>query len=44
MAHAWDAEHYLRFADARTLPAVDLLSRITLAEARHVVDLGRGPG
>jgi trans-aconitate 2-methyltransferase len=44
MAHAWDAEHYLRFADARTLPAIDLLSRITLADARHVVDLGCGPG
>src|SRR5215469_16803656 len=44
MAHAWDAEHYLRFADARTLPAIDLLSRIALAEARRVVDLGCGPG
>jgi hypothetical protein len=30
MAHEWDAEHCLRFADARTLPAVDLLSRIAL--------------
>ena len=44
MAHAWDAEHYLRFADARTLPAVDLLSRIALVEPRRVVDLGCGPG
>jgi trans-aconitate 2-methyltransferase len=44
MAHAWDAEHYLRFADARTLPAIDLLSRIALADARRVVDLGCGPG
>jgi trans-aconitate 2-methyltransferase len=44
MVHAWDAEHYLRFADARTLPAIDLLSRITLADTRHVVDLGCGPG
>ena len=44
MAHAWDAEHYLRFADARTLPAVDLLSRITLEGPKRVVDLGCGPG
>jgi trans-aconitate 2-methyltransferase len=44
MAHAWDAEHYLRFADARTLPAIDLLSRITLADACRVADLGCGPG
>jgi hypothetical protein len=33
MAHAWDAEHYLRFADARTLPALDLLSRIAVRSA-----------
>ena len=44
MAHQWDAEHYLRFADARTLPAIDLLSRIALAAPCRVVDLGCGPG
>jgi trans-aconitate 2-methyltransferase len=44
MAHAWDAEHYLRFSDARTLPAIDLLSRIALAAPHRVVDLGCGPG
>ncbi len=38
MAHAWDAEHYLRFADARTLPALDLLSRIAGPKARRVVE------
>jgi trans-aconitate 2-methyltransferase len=44
MPHEWDAEHYLRFADARTLPAIDLLSRIELARPRRIVDLGCGPG
>jgi trans-aconitate 2-methyltransferase len=44
MAHEWDAENYLRFADARTLPAIDLLSRIQLSAPGHVVDLGCGPG
>ena len=44
MAHEWDAGHYLRFADARTLPAVDLLSRIELAAPQLVIDLGCGPG
>lgn len=44
MAHEWDAGHYLRFADARTLPAMDLLSRIALAAPSRIVDLGCGPG
>src|ERR1700738_2807870 len=44
MAHGWDARHYARFLDARTLPAVDLLSRIELAAPQSVVDLGCGPG
>ena len=44
MAHEWDATQYLRFSDARTLPAIDLLSRIELGAAKHVVDLGCGPG
>jgi trans-aconitate 2-methyltransferase len=44
MAHEWDAGHYARFLDARTLPAIDLLSRIELAAPQSVVDLGCGPG
>jgi trans-aconitate 2-methyltransferase len=44
MAHEWDAENYLRFADARSLPAIDLLSRIQLGAPARVVDLGCGPG
>ena len=42
--HEWNADHYLKFADARTLPAIDLLSRISLPATRCVVDLGCGPG
>jgi trans-aconitate 2-methyltransferase len=44
MAHEWDPTQYLRFSDARTLPAIDLLSRIELVAAKRVVDLGCGPG
>lgn len=44
MAHQWDATQYLKFSDARTLPALDLLSRIELAAVGSVIDLGCGPG
>ncbi|MDX1657440.1 MAG: methyltransferase domain-containing protein [Nitriliruptorales bacterium] len=41
---AWDPEQYLRFADRRTRPALELLARVEAEEPGSVVDLGCGPG
>jgi trans-aconitate 2-methyltransferase len=40
----WDPAQYLRFADHRLRPAIDLLNRIDVANPRDVYDLGAGAG
>jgi trans-aconitate 2-methyltransferase len=43
-AAEWDPQQYLRFADERLRPALDLLNRVPLETAAQVVDLGCGAG
>ena len=40
----WDPVTYLEFADERSRPFVDLLSRVDATHPTSVVDLGCGPG
>jgi trans-aconitate 2-methyltransferase len=41
---SWDPVRYLRFADQRLRPALDLLARIDLDSPATVIDLGCGAG
>jgi trans-aconitate 2-methyltransferase len=40
----WDPSQYLKFADHRLRPAIDLLNRIDIADPARVYDLGAGTG
>jgi trans-aconitate 2-methyltransferase len=44
MAHSWDPDRYLVYADERGRPFLDLLARIGAEDPHRVVDLGCGPG
>jgi trans-aconitate 2-methyltransferase len=41
---SWDPEVYLKFANERTRPAMELLARVPSPEPKRVIDLGCGPG
>src|ERR1700684_843294 len=41
---SWNPDVYMRFAHARTRPAMELLARVPVAQPRRVIDLGCGPG
>jgi trans-aconitate 2-methyltransferase len=41
---AWDPAQYLKFADHRLRPAIDLLNRVDAANPSRVYDLGAGAG
>ena len=44
MAHTWDPDRYLTFADERGRPFLELVSRIDAEAPHRVVDLGCGAG
>ena len=41
---AWDPAQYLKFADQRLRPAIDLLNRIDFDDPADIIDLGAGAG
>lgn len=41
---SWDPSRYLRFADERSRPFVELLGRVDATDPGRIVDLGCGPG
>ena len=41
---SWDPSQYLKFADHRLRPAMDLLARVPESDPRAIWDLGCGAG
>ena len=42
--NTWDSAQYLKFADERTRPSIDLAARVALDAPARAIDLGCGPG
>jgi trans-aconitate 2-methyltransferase len=40
----WNSEQYLKFANERTQPSIDLAARVALDSPTRAIDLGCGPG
>ncbi len=40
----WNSSQYLKFANERTQPSIDLAARLTLDTPARIIDLGCGPG
>lgn len=40
----WNPNQYLKFAEPRLRPAIDLLARVTVESPKHIYDLGCGAG
>ena len=40
----WNPDLYLKYADERTQPAYDLISRVNIANPVSIIDIGCGPG
>ena len=40
----WNPQQYLKFADERTQPSIDLAQRIRIDHPASIIDLGCGPG
>ena len=42
--NTWNSSQYLKFANERTQPSIDLAARLALEEPSTIIDLGCGPG
>jgi len=44
VAKDWSTDQYLKFADERTQPSLDLVNRILIENPQKIIDIGCGPG